>query len=187
MKLTPRSLMTSCVITLARNYRYINFTILPQELAEEIMKAIRDPNYGEQQKTVCFIDGDPKYHTDIVDYLYHHDPQKLRPISAELCSAEMVRACANQNPILRRYGRDTEHYTTFLEYRALGISPIGVIYDGSCDIFIVTHYMLIAHRSGFYYLEEDLPPPLLRQLETKYAVRLVEIPVSSLSVTIGQW
>lgn len=166
MKLTPRSLMTSCVITLARNYRYINFTILPQELAEEIMKAIRDPNYGEQQKTVCFIDGDPKYHTDVVDYLYHHDPQ---------------------NPILRRYGRDTQHYNTFLEYRAFGISPIGVIYDGSCDIFIVTHYMLIAHRSGFYYLEEDLPPPLLRQLETKYMIRLVSIPVSSLSVTIGQW
>ena len=166
MKFIPKSLKTSCVLILVQNYRYINFTILPQELTEEIMKAIRDSTYGEQQKTVCFIDGDPKYHTDIVDYLYHHDPQ---------------------NHILLRYSRDTQRYTTFLAYRASGISPIGVIYDGSCDIFITTHYMHIAHRSAFFYLEEDLPPSLLRQLETKYTIRLVSIPVSSLSVTIGQW
>ena len=163
MKHTPKSLRTSCVITLARNYTYINFTVLPEELSKEIILAIRDPKYGEQKKTVCFFDSNSTYRTDIVEYLYHHDPH---------------------NTILRYYGRDSQQYNYLLESRRSNISHIGVIYDISRDIFIVVDYTHFSHLMGVCYIVEDLPSPLLKQLETKYKIEMLDVPVASITPII---
>ena len=159
MKFMSQSLKTSCIITLVRNYKYINLTILPEELSAEIMEAIRDPKYGEQKVTVCYFDDIFTHHTDIVDYLYHHDPQ---------------------NQILRHYGRETEWYNYF---RDRSRTWQGVIYDESRDTFVIADYTHEVYKTHFCYLVENLPPTLLKQLETKYKIEVVNAPLSAITLS----
>ena len=52
MKLTAFSLKKTCIMVLIRNCHCMNLTILPRELAIEIMDAIRDPSYNEHEVAI---------------------------------------------------------------------------------------------------------------------------------------
>ena len=155
LKLIPHSLRTSCILILIRNYRHINFTILPEELSTEIMLAIREPEYEKHIVTVCGVGTD--IHTAIVEYCSHYD---------------------TSNKILRYYDRGTPQYDAF--YRNLGTTPAGVIYDASRDVFIATDYTHLVNRVSLCYIAEDLRQGLLYELETKYKIELISAPLSAI-------
>ena len=162
MKFLPRSLKTSCIITLVRNYRYINHTILPHEVSTEIIEAIRDPRYGEQQVRICYFVAPTTHHRDILEYFLHHDPR---------------------NPLLHYYGRDTREYNHYrLTINNYTTHIDGSMYDSVQDVVIETDYThLITEQGICCYLEEDLPTPLLDQLKSKYKISSYPVYISSLT------
>ena len=125
------------------------------------MVAIRDPKYGEQKVTVCYFIDTFTHHTDIVEYLYRRDPH---------------------NQILRYYGRETEWYN-YLRDMDRSVTWRGVIYDESRDTFVTADYTHEVYKTHFCYLVENLPLMLLKQLEIKYKIELVNAPLSSITLS----
>ena len=168
MKFIPKSLKTSCVLTLVRHYEYINFTVLPCELSSEIVSAFRDPHYKEQQVMICFFDDPFPPHREIMEYFLLHDPK---------------------NPILRYYAkghcqyyhhRFTQNYSTFS----------AMIHDPVQDIIIVTgytHYVNNLVICFYCYLGDDLPKPLLEQLREKYHLVSGPVNISLLKSSNERW
>ena len=164
MRLVPRSLKMTCVMTLVHNYRYINLTILPHELSTEIMSAIRDSHYGEQKVTTRRL-ADPhnnrdafRHHDRVVEYLFCRDPQ---------------------NPILRYHLPGTAMYDLF--FRATSKDQTrGMIHDVSHDCIVEADYR---HTVETYlcYLEENLPLPLISQLEEEHIIsEPILVPISTI-------
>lgn len=168
MKFIPQSLKTLCVITLVRNYTYINFTILPRELSAEIASAFRDPNYGEQQVMIYYVIGFSSPHREILEYLLRHDPK---------------------NPILHYYEKGHCQYYYHKSIQN-GNVVCDMIYDSVQDIVIVTGYTYYVNNLAtcFYcYLEDDLPKPLLEKLRSKYNLVSSTVSISLLRSTNGRW
>lgn len=165
MKFIPRSLKTSCIITLVRNYRYINHTILPDEVSTEIIEAIRNPKYGEQKVRICYFEAPTTHHRDILEYLYQHDPK---------------------NPILHYYDKNTPPYFHYHYIRPnYNIHDDGLIHDPVHDVVIAINYThLVTHEATFCYLEEELPTPLLDQLKSKYKIVSYPVYISSLTFAL---
>ena len=162
MKFIPKSLKTSCIITLAHHYRYINHTILPEEVSVEIIEAIRNPKYGEQQVRICYFEAPTTHHGDIIEYLYHHDPE---------------------NPLLHYYDKNTPTYFHYHHVKHYYNSNLdGSIYDPVHDVAIVCKYTHLVKDWAIYcYLEEDLPISLLDQLKSKYKIISYSVNISSLT------
>ena len=162
MKFTALSLKTLCIAMLIRNCRYMNFTILPYELAEEIMEAIREPHYGKQKvairRLIRPVHNFTSYHDHITDYLVRNDPQ---------------------NPILRYYIKGTEEYNSYQRARGYGPKPEGLIYNSDRDVFIRADYRHTIDDQSPCYLEEDLPPPLILQLKDIISDPIM-IPISTI-------
>lgn len=166
MKFIPKALKTSCVVTLVHHYEFINFTVLPRELSAEIMEAIRDPHYGERKVAIRHLI-DPnnggmsiQYHTEILEYLSRNDPQ---------------------NPILRYYIPGT---FLFNAYRMItqrgGVSASGIIYDATRDVIVEADYRH-SHGGKKCYLDEDLPLPLIAQLEEEHVIsNPIMVPISTI-------
>ena len=177
MKLTAFSLKKICILTLIRNCRYINLTILPCELAIEIMEAVRDPEYGEHKVDIRYLIDAFNHHTThfqyvITEFLHHNDPQ---------------------NPILRYHSRESRRYN---QYYNLHHSPHqevdhlkmieGVLYDKSRDAYIEADYNYTCRKGRTNkikscYLEEQLPEKLLKQMEEKKIISpSISVPISSI-------
>ncbi len=168
MKFIPKSLKTLCVITLVRNYTYINFTILPRELSAEIASAFRDPHYGEQQVMICFFSDPFPPYREILEYFLLHDPK---------------------NPILHYYDRSHSNYY-YHKSTQHDSACCGMIHDFVQDIVIVTgytHYVNNLVTCFYCYLEENLPKPLLEQLREKYHLVSCPVNISLLKSSNGRW
>lgn len=177
VKISPLSLKSKCISTLIRNHAYLNLTVLPQELRIEILDAIRDPHYGEHRVAVRHYALDPEEGVDwfgqheIVEYLYHNDPK---------------------NPILRYYPRGTKRYNQLCHAIVRhGLDFMfhyqGILYDESRDVFVCAKYnckyKVKCDGEGEGFLEEQLPPVLLKQLEDKKRLSPpMMVPISSIKL-----
>ena len=176
-KLSALSLKSACIVILIRNHAYMNLTVLPSELRIEILEAIRDPHYGEHKVAIRHYALNPEEGVDwcgqheIVEYLYHNDPK---------------------NPILRYYPRGTKRYNQLCQASTRhGVDFMlhyqGVLYDESRDVYVRAKYnckyKVKCDSEGEGFLEEQLPPVLLKQLEDKK--RLLPpmmVPLSSIKL-----
>lgn len=163
MKRSPFSLKKWCIITLIRNYRFINLTAIPPEVASEIMDAIRDPNYHEYTVMIRYVNLYSGGMTRITEFFYQNDPQ---------------------NPILQYHHRNTQSYMGSHLIRVdtnTSLKYFGIIYDDVKDIYIeavFTHTTINSDGVGCF-LEEELPPKLVNDLAMNEEIyEPVEVPLS---------
>lgn len=164
MKLTAFSLRKTCIMVLIRNCHCMNLTILPRELAIEIMEAIRDSRYEEHKVAIRHLTRENLDRHMITEFLYQNDPK---------------------NPILRCHIKGSELYESLLRYhQQQGIDMLrshGVIYDGSRDVYVRAYYNF--HCSGYNncYLEEQETAKLLRLMEDHKAIsEPIIVPLSTI-------
>ena len=168
MKLTAFSLKKMCILTLIRNCHCMNLTVLPREVAIEILGAIRDPEYGEHKVTIRhsinhYYAWMGEY---VTEFLYRSDPQ---------------------NSLLHYYPRGSVGYSMAQDYcrsNAHGLDILsetnGVLYDEIRDVYYQARYThTYASLSFVLYccLEEQLPTKLVTQLEER---RMISPPITVL-------
>lgn len=153
MKLTAFSLKKTCIMVLIRNCHCMNLTILPRELAIEIMEAIRDPSYNEHEVAIRHLTRENLDRHMITEFLYQNEPT---------------------NPILQYHMRGSEVYVNSSTYRERCrvdlLRKYGAIYDESRDVYIRAYCNFYCIGLGDCYLEEQLPAELLRQMEDQNAI-----------------